>query len=54
MQKRILSLLVDNTAGVLSRIAGLFSRRDSRMQWRLNDSGTDYKTACKAGRCKRY
>ena len=27
MQKRILSLLVDNTAGVLSRIAGLFSRR---------------------------
>lgn len=27
MQKKILSLLVDNTAGVLSRIAGLFSRR---------------------------
>ena len=27
MQKRILSLLVDNTAGVLSRISGLFSRR---------------------------
>lgn len=27
MQKRILSLLVDNTSGVLSRIAGLFSRR---------------------------
>ncbi|MCI6005450.1 MAG: acetolactate synthase small subunit [Blautia sp.] len=27
MQKRTLSLLVDNTAGVLSRIAGLFSRR---------------------------
>ncbi|MBQ8306623.1 MAG: acetolactate synthase small subunit [Blautia sp.] len=27
MQKRIISLLVDNTAGVLSRIAGLFSRR---------------------------
>ena len=26
MQKRILSLLVDNTAGVLSRISGLFSR----------------------------
>ena len=25
--KRILSLLVDNTAGVLSRISGLFSRR---------------------------
>ena len=24
MQKRILSLLVDNTAGVLSRISGLF------------------------------
>ena len=27
MQKRILSLLVENTAGVLSRISGLFSRR---------------------------
>lgn len=27
MQKRILSLLVDNNAGVLSRVAGLFSRR---------------------------
>jgi acetolactate synthase-1/3 small subunit len=27
MQKRILSLLVDNTSGVLSRVAGLFSRR---------------------------
>ena len=27
MQKRIISLLVDNTAGALSRIAGLFSRR---------------------------
>lgn len=27
MQKRVLSLLVDNTAGVLSRISGLFSRR---------------------------
>ena len=27
MKKRVLSLLVDNTAGVLSRIAGLFSRR---------------------------
>ncbi len=27
MEQRILSLLVDNTAGVLSRIAGLFSRR---------------------------
>ena len=27
MQKKILSLLVDNTSGVLSRIAGLFSRR---------------------------
>lgn len=26
-QKRTLSLLVDNTAGVLSRVAGLFSRR---------------------------
>lgn len=27
MAKRVLSLLVDNTSGVLSRIAGLFSRR---------------------------
>ena len=27
MKKRVLSLLVDNTAGVLSRVAGLFSRR---------------------------
>ncbi|MCH5266970.1 MAG: acetolactate synthase small subunit [Lachnospiraceae bacterium] len=27
MKKRILSILVDNTSGVLSRIAGLFSRR---------------------------
>ncbi len=27
MKKRVLSLLVDNTAGVLSRISGLFSRR---------------------------
>lgn len=27
MQRRVFSLLVDNTAGVLSRIAGLFSRR---------------------------
>lgn len=27
MQKRILSILVDNTAGVLSRVSGMFSRR---------------------------
>ncbi len=27
MKRRILSLLVDNTSGVLSRVAGLFSRR---------------------------
>lgn len=27
LKKRIFSLLVDNTAGVLSRVAGLFSRR---------------------------
>ena len=27
MEQRILSILVDNTAGVLSRVAGLFSRR---------------------------
>ena len=26
-QKRVFSLLVDNTSGVLSRAAGLFSRR---------------------------
>ena len=28
MKQRILSILVDNTSGVLSRVAGLFSRRD--------------------------
>ena len=27
MQKKVFQLLVDNTAGVLSRISGLFSRR---------------------------
>ena len=27
MQKRVLSLLVDNTAGVTTRVSGLFSRR---------------------------
>ena len=27
MKKRVLSILVDNTSGVLSRVAGLFSRR---------------------------
>ena len=27
MKKRVLSLLVDNTSGVLSRVSGLFSRR---------------------------
>ena len=27
MEKVVFSILVDNTAGVLSRIAGLFSRR---------------------------
>ncbi len=27
MKKRVLSLLVDNTSGVLSRVAGMFSRR---------------------------
>ena len=27
MNQRVLSLLVDNTSGVLSRVAGLFSRR---------------------------
>ncbi|MCC8044563.1 MAG: acetolactate synthase small subunit [Clostridiales bacterium] len=27
MKRRVLSLLVDNTSGVLSRVAGLFSRR---------------------------
>ena len=27
MHRRVLSLLVDNTAGVLSRVSGLFSRR---------------------------
>ena len=27
MERLVLSILVDNTAGVLSRVAGLFSRR---------------------------
>ena len=27
MNKRVLSILVDNTSGVLSRVSGLFSRR---------------------------
>ena len=27
MEKRVLSILVDNTSGVLSRVSGLFSRR---------------------------
>ncbi|MFT4008165.1 MAG: ACT domain-containing protein, partial [Lacrimispora sp.] len=27
MERIVLSLLVDNTSGVLSRVAGLFSRR---------------------------
>ena len=27
MKRRVLSMLVDNTSGVLSRVAGLFSRR---------------------------
>ena len=27
MKHRVLSILVDNTSGVLSRVAGLFSRR---------------------------
>lgn len=27
MNQRVLSMLVDNTSGVLSRVAGLFSRR---------------------------
>ena len=27
MEKRVLSILVDNTSGVLNRVAGLFSRR---------------------------
>ena len=31
MKRRILSLLVDNTSGVLSRVAGLFSRRGSNI-----------------------
>ena len=27
MNKKVLSVLVDNTSGVLNRVAGLFSRR---------------------------
>ena len=32
MNKRILSLLVENTSGVLSRVAGLFSRRGYNLE----------------------
>ena len=32
MSRIVLSLLVDNTAGVLSRVAGLFSRRGYNIQ----------------------
>jgi len=38
MAKHTLSVLVENHAGVLSRIAGLFSRRDltlTALQWVL-------------------
>ena len=29
MNKKVLSVLVDNTSGVLNRVAGLFSRRET-------------------------
>ena len=32
MQKKVFQLLVDNTAGVLSRISGLFSRRSYNIE----------------------
>ena len=38
MSKVVLSILVNNTSGVLSRVAGLFSRRGDRKSTRLNSS----------------
>ncbi|MCI5901012.1 MAG: acetolactate synthase small subunit [Blautia sp.] len=53
MQKRIYSLLVDNTAGVLSRVAGMFSRRgyniDSLTVGETADSRFSRMTVCCSG-----
>ena len=64
MDRIVLSLLVDNTSGVLSRVAGLFSRRgyniesltvgvtaDPRYSRMTVVSTADRKTVEKAGRC---
>ena len=46
MKKKVLSILVDNTSGVLSRISGLFSRRgyniDSLTRNRKDNDSTKY------------
>ena len=53
MQKRIYSLLVDNTAGVLSRVAGMFNRRgyniDSLTVGETADSRFSRMTVCCSG-----
>ena len=67
MKKRVLSLLVDNTSGVLSRVAGLFSRRgynidsltvgetaDPRYSRMTVVARSDRQAACKADRRCRY
>lgn len=41
MQKKVFQLLVDNTAGVLSRISGLFSRRGYSIESITAGSTTD-------------
>ena len=63
MDRIVLSLLVDNTSGVLSRVAGLFSRRGYNIEsltvgvtadpihGRSEDLRADRKTVEKAGRC---
>ena len=47
MQKMVLSILIDNTPGALSRVVGLFSRRsipyDSCCDGRWNCIGADRK-----------
>jgi acetolactate synthase-1/3 small subunit len=46
MKKMVLSVLVDNTAGVLSRVAGLFSRRGYNID-SLTVSETEHKAFSK-------